>query len=164
MEEIYCIDTSFFIESWNNYYRKSFFSKKDFFERLLEKCQGHKIFIHEQVYRETNEQDDDVNKWMKKNKDQFHTLDEIGEEVVGLSKEILKEHFGDKDKYANTADIFIISAAKVLNNEGQFKGVVVSNEKRRGGAKIPNVCDEEGIEHLSIFDFIEKVGIKLDSK
>ena len=164
MEKVYCLDTSVFIESWNNYYRGSFFHNENFFDKLLEKCQSYKIFIHEQVHIEIGRQRDEIDKWMRKNKNQFHTLDKIEEKITKQSERIHKRHFGDKDKYANTADIFIISAAKVLNNEGQFEGVVVSNEKRRRGLKIPDVCGKEFIEHLSIFDFIKEIGLKLDSK
>lgn len=164
--KIYFLDTSFFIESWNNYYRNVFFEKQNFFERLLKKSKSYNLYIHQQVYIEINQIDDDLNQWVKNNKNHFYTDEDSKAMDVAInkkSKEIHAKHKKLDSSGQGNADIFIISSALAFK-EVRNNVAVVSNEKKKGGHHIPDVCSEENIEHLTVFDFITEIEMKFDSE
>ena len=74
MKQTYCIDTSFFISCWQEYYRKTFFSKEDFFQLFIKKLTEYNFYIHQAVYSEIEKKTDELSKWLKNHRDCFHKI------------------------------------------------------------------------------------------
>ena len=156
MKKIYCIDTSFFISCWHEYYQKEFFGTEDFFQLFIKKSKEYNFYIHQQVYAEIDKKTDGLSKWFSESKHYFHKVSERQEqEIADCGTKIIKKY-----KNLSKADHFIIASAKIL------KATVVSDEKKgqmpksREAAKtIPAVCENEEIACSSVFDFMEEIKI-----
>ena len=162
MKETYCIDTSFLISCWNDYYREVFFDEENFFQLLVKKSKEYNFYIHQQVYFEINQKTDKLSQWLNKNKDCFFKINEEKEvKIANIGTEIIQKY--TLLSKPNGADHFVIASAKALN------ATVVSDEKkgkmptnRVKSKTIPAVCENENVDYDDVFDFIEKITIKFN--
>ena len=108
----------------------------------------------EEVLYELEIGDDDLYEWAKQRTEMFIPLSaDIQQSVAG----ILASHGNliDVDRSRSMADPFVIAVA-------QANGCcVVSGEKRtpsNARPKIPNVCDDLGLRHITFLDLIREQG------
>jgi Domain of unknown function (DUF4411) len=74
---------------------------------------------------------------------------------------VISEYNGNRKNTVGLKDLTIIALAKTLNVP------VVSSEKRLNSLqdsekrqKIPDICDKEGVEHMTFNDLLRAEGIK----
>lgn len=156
----YCIDTSALTHIWRDFYPPSIFSSLwGDIEGCISKGE---MIAPDAVLEELNKGDDDLRLWARSRTDLFIPHDEEIQAVVSsilAHPEHVKLIFSKKggaDIYED-ADPFVIAAAKVRGCK------VISNESYLYSPspytnKIPNVCADLGIEHLSVLEFIREQG------
>ena len=153
----YCLDTNIFIEPWNRFYSTKF--TKGYWETLADLAQKDILFSTDEVKKEIEKIDDDLLKWIK-NKNFFKSPDEAVQKQV---TEILKKYPNliDNSKGRSMADPWVIAHAKSRN------AVVVTLEqksRKSGQVKIPDVCSQEKIECIDIYDLIQHLKIEFMAK
>jgi hypothetical protein len=149
----YSIDTSALIRAHNEDYLPDVFPGVwAFLEALAGRCV---LAASEEVLHELEAKDDELHTWARQNRGMFlPTSQQIQREVRSLLAQFpkLAEPEGDKA----SADPFVIALAH-LN-----RCSVVSAERSRSGStvprKIPEVCRELAIEHLSVARMLRAEG------
>lgn len=115
------------------------------------------VISSEEVYDEIHVGDDDLVSWAKNRKDKFLKSDHNIQQLV---REILQKQpsLVTGSKKINGADPFVIALAKIKNCK------LVSDERRSGVGqpiKIPNVCEEYGVECIRFIDFLREMKIAI---
>lgn len=154
----YCIDTSGLTHAWRDFYPPSCFPSlwKD-----IEACiNDGRLIAPDEVYEELKRGGDDLFDWAKLMPNLFVRHDTAIQNIVS---DILAHPEHSKLLYSKhaaslvIADPFVIAAAQVHGC------AVISNEifmftSSPNKTKIPNVCADRGIEHLSVLEFIREQG------
>ena len=154
----YCIDTSGLTHIWRDVYPPSIFPS---LWADIEACITDGLLISpDEVLEELRRGGDELLDWAENRPDLFvrHT-----EEIQNIVSSILAHPEHVKLIYSKRADLFtdadpfVIAAAKVHGCK------VISNEDFQlspspNKTKIPNVCADLGVEHLSVLDFIRERG------
>ena len=100
-----------------------------------------------------------VEEWVEANAHIF--LSPAEEELKLVAEMFLKEQYRGLVKRQNilrgfpVADPFVIAAAKIQN-----RCVVTQESPKEGGARIPTVCKELGVECIGLEEFLTREGIK----
>ncbi|MEW6093878.1 MAG: DUF4411 family protein [Chloroflexota bacterium] len=154
MGNIYCFDTSAFIESWWRLYRPSSFPT--FWAKMEGAVEGGEIiapmFVLEELERKEGDQ---LYVWAKNQMSMFHPLDA---ELQLAQKNIVNKYprLISEAKNRSLCDPWVIALA-------QIRSCTVISEENRGGnrtPKIPDVCEDLKIKCMKIADFIEELGWK----
>jgi len=161
--DIYCVDTSSFIEMEKNY-------PKDIFPNLwqnIEKlCKDRRLIAPNEVKKEIEKGDDDLKKWIKSEniKKIFIESDESQFKHV---KEILKDYdfLSKSGKDGPNADPWLIALVIEKMNEQQenlFKDeyIVVTEESKVRNDRIPYVCRAYNIECINLIELFRNEGWK----
>jgi hypothetical protein len=156
---LYCFDTSALIDSWRRYYHPDIF--KPMWDEIDSMIAEGTILIPNEVKKEIGTGDDDLVKWFKKHHGHVThvTVEQI--KIVGdiVNKYPLISHYKKVKPYH--ADPFVVAVAK------EFKCKVVSYEgvnKSTDHPKIPDLCREYDIPHLSMPDFFREMSWKFNIK
>lgn len=152
----YSIDTSALVDWWVRFYPpQNFPTLLAHVEALIA---AGDLRASKEVLEELQRQDDDLAKWAKEHPALFVEDNEPVQDVVTA---LMDEYFNpDKpDKGINGADPFVIALAK----SGNPAATVVSGEKpgSRENPKIPYVCDQEKVPHITFLGLIQAEGWKL---
>lgn len=149
---IYIFDSDVLITLFRNFYRSRFPSLWQKFDACV--IDGRIISVRE-VMNEIESRDDQLSKWAKQNREIF--TQPSSEELAFIAEIFKVPHFQmlvrteERLKGKPVADPFVIAKAKII------QGCVVSNEKRTpNAAKIPNVCDHFGVDHINLEEFMER--------
>jgi len=161
--DIYCVDTSSFIEMKESY-------PKDIFPKLWENieklCKNGRLIAPDEVKKEIEKGDDDLKRWIKRKniKKMFIESDESQFKHV---KKILKDHnfLAKPEKDGPNADPWLIALAIEKMNEQQenlFKDeyIVVTEESKVRNDRIPYVCKAYNIECINLIEFFRSEGWK----
>ena len=154
----YCIDTSGLTHIWRDFYPPTIFPS---LWGDIERCISDGLLIApDEVLEELKRGDDDLLEWAMVRADLFvrHT-----EDIQNIVTSILADPEHVKLIYSKHADIytdadpFVIATAKVHGCK------VISNERllltpSPNITKIPNVCADLGVDHLSVLEFIQEQG------
>lgn len=158
MKKIYCLDTNVLIQAWQKYYSPKYCP--DYWSVLNELGIQGKIFLSQMVFEEITRTDDGLSKWLKKSKIPIRKVDELVTKCLLdiYSKNPLHKYLVDNIKGRSLADPWVIAHAI---NEG---ATVVTKEEKVTAVnstkiKIPNVCDNMGVNWINDFQFIEEMGI-----
>ena len=148
---IYILDSNVLITLFKNFYRSVFPSLWQKFDAYV--IAGQIISVRE-VLNEIEVRDDQLSKWAKQNRKIFSQPSP--EELVFITEIFKVPNFQnlvraeERLKGKPVADPFVISKAKII------KGCVVSDEKiKPNAAKIPNICEHFGVEHLNLEAFMK---------
>lgn len=149
---MYVFDSGAFIDLFRHYYKDTFKSLWQKFDKLIE---DGKIISVMEVKRELEIHDDKLADWVKNHSKIFlKPNQEEANVIMHLYANLNFEHNikkQDKLQYCNEADPFVVAKAKITGYK------VVSTEKyKNGGAKVPNLCEYEGVEHLSLEEFMKE--------
>ena len=154
----YCIDTSGLTHIWRDFY------PPDIFPALwsdIETCITDGLLIApDEVLEELRKGHDDLLEWAENRTDLFvRHSEEIQNIVTSIlaHPEHVKLIYSKHADFYTDADPFVIATAKVYGLK------VISNESlllspSPNKTKIPNVCADLGVEHLSVLDFIREQG------
>lgn len=162
MSKRYCLDSNFFIVAWNTYYSPNFCS--DYWDIINSLGKEGRIFIPYEVNKEIIKTDDALSNWLKKSNIEVLQPDE---EVQRYLKEIFEfnpihRKLVDNTKNRSLADPWVIAHAM------KEKAVVVTKESKvttsTDKIRIPNVCDNMGIEWIDDFQFIAETNINFFCK
>lgn len=154
----YCIDTSCLTHLWRDFYPPDVFPS--LWSDIEASISSKQLIAPDEVLEELKRGDDDLLVWAKGKPDLFIPHDEA---MQGIVTSILEHPEHVKLIYSKHADIytdadpFVIAAAQVHGC------TVVSNEKllltpSPNVTKIPNVCADLGVGHLSVLEFIRELG------
>jgi predicted nucleic acid-binding protein len=154
----YCLDANVLIQAWNFYYSPNFCPS--YWDVLNELGSAGTIFIPEVVYDEITRTDDDLCKWVKQSS---IALKKIDEEVANYLRAIYAANpihitLVDNVKRRSLADPWVIAHAMREN------ATVVTKEEKvtalnASRIKIPNVCENMGVEWMNDFGMIGELGI-----
>lgn len=162
MSKRYCLDANFFIEAWNKYYSPNFCT--DYWDIINLLGKEGRLFIPYEVNKEITKTDDALSKWLKKSDVKVLQPDEDVQQCLKDMYSINPLHIKlvDSSKGRSLADPWVIAHAM------KEKAVVVTKENKvttsTDKIKIPNVCDNMGIEWIDDFQFITETNIKFSCK
>ena len=142
---IYCIDTSSLVHAWRRAYPpKRFSGLWNAFDQLID---DGRLVATIEVYHELKKKDDEIFEWAKVRKESMFL--EIDDDVQGEVVRIMQTYpkLVDTGKGKSGGDPFVIAQALA----GNPRLVVVTQE-----ARIPFVCDREGVRHIDLLTLIEE--------
>lgn len=149
---MYVFDSGAFIHLFRYYYADTFKSLWKKFDELVE---NGKIISVMEVKRELENHGDKLADWAKSHNNIFLKPNQEEVDVIKhLYSNLNFEHNikkQDKLHYCNEADPFVVAKAKVMGYK-----VVSTEVYKNGGAKVPNFCEYEGVEHLSVEEFMKE--------
>ncbi len=146
------------IQAWNFYYSPKFCPS--YWDVLNELGGAGKIFVPHAVYEEITLTDDDLCKWLKQSRIEIKDVDE---KVIQCLQAIWAANpihitLVDNVKGRSLADPWVIAHAM---REGAT--VVTKEEKvtalNASRIKIPNVCENMGVQWMNDFGMISNLGI-----
>ena len=149
---MYVFDSGAFIHLFKYYYAETFESLWSKFEELV--ANGTIISVLE-VRRELEDHGDALAEWVKNHSSIFYKpTQEEADVITHIFSNLNFEHNIKKQnlmQYCNSADAFVVAKAKVKGYK-----VVSTEVYKHDGAKVPNLCEYEGVEHLSVHDFMKE--------
>ena len=153
MKYHYCLDSNFFIESWNVYYSPDVFI--DFWYKLKDMAENKICYITQEVFEELvsgdNNKEDLLKEYIKNNKKIF--VYEYNEEIeiifIGLIEDPDIVKLLDNKNNKNGADVLILAYAKY------FDSTVVTRD-----SALINICKKYNIRYLLPHKFIKENNIK----
>lgn len=151
---MYLLDTNVFISAKNSHYGFDF--HPGFWDWLIYANAEGRVFSIQRVYAEICIQEDNLTKWARGRKDGFF-LDAPYDIDIQLKpvSDYIKGRFGQRERrnFVKGADYYLIGHALVKN----FKVVTHEIYKRsKGKVKIPQICQEFGVECLTPFDMLRQ--------
>ena len=155
----YCLDANVLIQAWNFYYSPKFCPS--YWDVLNELGSAGRIFIPEAVRDEITRTDDDLCKWLKQSRIATKGVDEKVIQCLHAIWAANPIHISlvDNVKGRSLADPWVIAHAM---REGA--AVVTKEEKvtalNASRIKIPNVCENMGVEWVNDFGMIGEVSVK----
>ncbi|MDE0243248.1 MAG: DUF4411 family protein [Candidatus Kaiserbacteria bacterium] len=158
----YCFDTNCFIEPWNKFY--SYTSHASYWDDIiLPEIQGGNIIILDEVYNELKQKDDDILAWLKKHKVKDNNVVETTVDHARHVQSLLDTYprLTDSSRGRSVADPFLIAYAKE-NNIPIVTLEVASGTM--GKPRIPDVCKKESVACMSLYDFVDRMGISFAVK
>ncbi|WP_026632990.1 DUF4411 family protein [Dyadobacter alkalitolerans] len=154
----YCLDANMLIQAWNFYYSPKFCPS--YWDVLNNLGSAGTIFIPYMVYEEITRTDYDLCKWLKKSS---IAIKDVDEKVIQCLQMIwasnpIHKTLVDNVKGRSLADPWVIAHAMREN------ATVVTKEEKvtalnASRIKIPNVCENMGVEWMNDFGMIEEIGI-----
>ena len=150
----YVFDTTPFVSLFRNFYPSTFVTLWENFDELIEIG---KIVSTREVFREIEDQDDELKEWAKTHKGVFATP--TAEEGAFVGRIYAVRHFQANIKQqkllkgGKNADPFVIAKAAVLKVP-----VVTLEQLRPNAAKIPNICERFDVPCLSLEEFMQQEG------
>lgn len=142
----YVFDTSPLVSLFKNYYRERFPTLWELFDDMIEKDQ---ITSTREVFREIEDQSDDLSEWAKENRDLFVTPNV--KEATFVAEIFQNNHFQgliERKKIltgGKNADPFVIARAASTG------GTIVTLEKfKDNAAKIPNIANHFSVPCIDL--------------
>jgi hypothetical protein len=156
MSNRYCLDTSVFINSWNQHYRIDVFPAV--WTALDGMIREGRVISCAEVYAELEKQRDELLAWVKPRKHVFHSPTN---ETTDQMKELMGRYpnFAAAGGSANAADPWLIAHARVTDTVIVTFEQFQERSKATKPPKIPNVCHDLGIRCLKPIDFLAENGI-----
>ncbi len=155
---LYCVDSNFFIQGWTKYYSPEFCS--GYWDIIASMGKTEQLFVLREVYKEITDADDQLSEWMKTKE---YLVRDTTVEVQRCLRQIYAadpnhKRLVDSTKNRSLADPWVIAHALAE------KAIVVTKEtlevRSKKRPKIPNVCQNMGIDYIDDFDFIRQTNIK----
>lgn len=149
---MYVFDSGAFIHLFKYYYTDTF---KSLWEKFNELVDSGKIISVIEVRRELEDHGDRLADWVKNhNKIFLKPNQEEANVVTHIYSHVHFEHNIKKQnqmQYCNAADPWVVAKAKVNGYK-----VVSTEVYKKDGAKVPNLCEYEGVVHLSVEEFMKE--------
>lgn len=163
-KKIYCFDTSAFL-TLSRTSENIIELPKALWEHLEAMMKTGEIVSHRLVFDEISsntKNPDFITKWISGKRDCFHLRTSI--QILEVQNIIKKfPSLIDYTYEREQADPWLIALAIEKSKEGNLfescAAVVVSQENANSSKKIPAVCKEFGIRHLSLRNFFDEIGL-----
>lgn len=157
---MYLLDSNTYIQAKNLYYGMDICPAYwDFLDATF--LSGDVCSIN-QVYRELTDGNDDLKDWVKDRRAYF--IDNDDENTQTLYAQITEHLFArnynakSRDNFLEKADAWIIAKAMDLGGTVVSHESVVQQQSKR--VKVPNVCNDFGVDCISTFEFLRRVNAK----
>lgn len=155
----YCLDANVLIQAWQKYYSPRFCMS--YWEMLNELGKLGRIFLPEEVFKEITRTEDDLSEWLTRSSISVMGIDEGVTECLRAiyGKHPSHQMLVDNIKGRSLADPWVIAHAL-------HQGATVVTKEERVTAlnstkiKIPNVCDNMGVDCIDDFKFIAEVNLQ----
>lgn len=155
----YCLDSNVLIQAWQKYYSPIYCPS--YWEVLNELGAEEKIFIPSMVYDEIVRTDDDLSEWLKSSNISVKPItSEVTQILTSIyAADVSHKYLVDNKKGRSLADPWVIAHAIKEN------AVVVTKEEKVTAIhskkiKIPNVCDNMGVDWITDYKMVEQLGLK----
>lgn len=155
----FVLDANVFIEAHRRYY--AFDICPGFWDVILEKGPDRLISI-DKVKDELLEGDDELKDWVKTKISDTHFVPMDGDEVTKCYTDMMNMvkaslHYlpRAKSEFANSADGWIAAYARTIGAKVVTHEVFDPNITKR--VKLPNVCQNLGVETVNTFDLLRKL-------
>ncbi len=159
----YCLDSNVLIQAWQKYYSPKYCPT--YWEVLNELGSEDKIFIPSMVYDEIVRTDDDLSDWLKTSKIKVKPITSDVTQILTTiyAANSNHKHLVDNKKGRSLADPWVIAhaikeSAIVVTKEEK---VTALNSKK---IKIPNVCDNMGVDWITDYKMVEHLGLMFSCK
>ena len=159
----YCIDTNTLIHSWRFWYTRQ--THPTLWEALADLGHSGTLKMPEQVFQELGEREDALYEWCKDHKDLlvYQATDETEDAYRTLVNEY-PSMAGGLGMGSDYADLYVVAVAMVTratvvtDEDLGFK--FDPNRKKRSlkNFKITNICFEQGIPLIRIYDILRNEG------
>ncbi len=147
---MYVFDSGAFINLFRYYYTETFENLWIRFEELVNE---NKIISVMEVRRELENHGDKLADWVKSHTEIFlKPTQEEADIIKHIYYNLNFEHNikqQNRMQYCNQADSFVVAKAKVMGYK-----VVSTEVYRHDSARIPNICEYEDVEYLTLRDFM----------
>lgn len=169
---MYIMDTNTFITAKNTFY--AYDIVPSFWSTLLGMFKTGKVKVIDAVADEIADGKDDLTEWfgenIKKSADdagrayviqakQDGTVLQNYQNIANLIMKNAQYNDAAKEWFLSRADLWLIAARKALN------ATVVTQEKMPGKGttkvKIPDICQQVGVNYVNLYDMMRAVGIKI---
>lgn len=162
-ETKYCLDSNVLIQAWQKYYSPIYCPT--YWEILNDFGIEGKIFVPSMVFDEIVRTDDELSDWLKASS---IPVKPITSEITQLLTSIYAanpnhKHLVDNKKGRSLADPWVIAHAI------KESAIVVTKEEKVTALnsktiKIPNVCENMGVDWITDFQMVEQLGLKFTCK
>lgn len=157
---MYLLDANTYIQAKNFYYGMDICPAYwDFLDATF--LSGDVCSIH-QVYRELTDGNDKLKDWVKQRKEHFITNDDEATQNIyaDIARHVIAAGYNanSADKFLEKADAWIIAKAINLGATVVSHESIVQAQSKR--VKVPNVCNDFGVDCISTFEFLRRVNAK----
>jgi len=141
------------IEPWNKHFTMA--RAPQYWELLDDLAKREQAFCKMEVKREIQKKNESLYTWAKKHNHLFKEVDtEIQKILIDLMKRFPR--LVDSCKFRSPADPWVIAHAMAEYAVVVTKEQLETSKSKR--IKIPNVCNELGIEWMDEFQFLDELG------
>ena len=154
--QTYCFDTSAFLNPFKRYYSFELFPS--FWRGIEERIEAGTIVTSELVRDELEQKEDGLSEWLRKQERLVVPMDDDQQQQAAHIIATFKSWIEPKSS-RNNADPFVVALARAR------KLIVVSDETGGGPGKpkIPFVCGQLGVKHVSLFDYIRETKLRFST-
>jgi predicted nucleic acid-binding protein len=149
----YCIDTSVFIDAGERYYPPDIVP--GFWEKLDAMIAAGRFNAPEMLITELEGKDDDWRQWVYERKEALIVPMDLPQ-VEAMQKVMAAYMAQGIDASRITGDPFFIALALARGLT-----VVTSEKPRKGGAKIPKLCDALGVQNINLLEMMRRENWRL---
>lgn len=149
----YCIDTSVFIDAGERYYPPDIVP--GFWENLDAMIIAGRFSAPEMLITELEKKDDQWRQWVYERKD-ILTVPMDSTQIEAMQDVMAVYSTQGIDANRITGDPFFIALALARGLT-----VVTSEQRRKGGAKIPKICDALGVKSISLLEMMRRENWRL---
>jgi hypothetical protein len=152
----YCFDTSAFLNPYKRYYSFELFPS--FWKGIEQRIAAGSIVTCELVRDELDQKEDSLAGWIRKQDRLIVPMDDDQQQHVAYIIPAFRAWFDTKSS-RNNADPFVVALARA-------RGLTVVSDETGGGPakpKIPFVCAQLGVKHVSIFDYIQQTKLRFST-
>ena len=154
MGQLYCLDTSAFIEPWHRRYPIDVFPT--FWDRLDGWANDGRVISPDEVFKEISYVADDLHEWVRQRQTIFQPPTMPVQDAL---REVLRVHprLVGSGNGKHAADPWVIAQARVTG------ATVVTEEHFRtlANPKIPDVCRAMQVPCIDVLQLIRAMGLKL---
>jgi len=148
----YCIDTSSFIDAGERYYPPDVFP--GFWENMEGLIRSGRLRSPDTLLDELKKKDDAWRRWVYERESKL--IIKMDGDILAVVPEVVAIYKSQGVSADNiTGDPFFIATAKVHGLT-----LITSEKQRQGGAKIPAICKQFGVETTGLVEMLREEGWK----
>ena len=158
--DTFVLDANVFISANNMYYAPDLCA--EFWRRLAYCNRAKTVFSIDKVYEELMHHEDELSVWSRKNRSMFESTrdNQTEEKYADMTEWVKRERHAEAlEEFSSAADGWLAAFASVND------AILVTHEQPApeslSHVKLPDVCEEFGIQYVNTFDMLRRLGIRL---
>lgn len=162
-DRIYWLDSNVLITAKNGPFRFSF--AQAFWDALAEQAIRGRVRASKMVYEEIvkDDREDEVSRWLKQRR--LNGLCVTPSRSVQINFRVIADHVHSRYRLHQAAKFLAGADPWVIAHASDDNGAVVTFETYQANSqrvKIPNVCNDHGVQWMNLYDMIEELGISFN--